>query len=229
MERQREHTSKSEAPFAFTELTLAAPIGAQPAAIIPTPFFENRIAERWIGRSIPSTAAYLSVATQANNSLNDQSDGTLDLTAGNFTKNHMQIANVTLNSAISPTLINQATIGFQYWNNLIDSDKRVPLVTFLSGEQFGTNTNVPQNSIQRKYQFKDDLSKTMGRHTLKTGIDYIYTPFMGGFFEFNPTLEIDFGQDPSCILGVGPKPVRPAAARPLSRKALPLPGSCPRQ
>jgi hypothetical protein len=26
---------------------------------------------------------------------------------------------------------------------------------------------------------------------------------MGGFFEFNPTLEIDFGQDPSCILGVG--------------------------
>src|SRR6476620_2122946 len=44
MERQREHTSKSEAPFAFTELTLATPIGAQAAAIIPTPFFENRIA-----------------------------------------------------------------------------------------------------------------------------------------------------------------------------------------
>jgi hypothetical protein len=204
MERQREHTSKSEAPFAFTELTLAAPIGAQAAAIIPTPFFENRIAGKMDWTINSKHSAYLSVATQANNSLNDQSDGTLDLTAGNFTKNHMQIANVTLNSAISPTLINQATIGFQYWNNLIDSDKRVPLVTFLSGEQFGTNTNVPQNSIQRKYQFKDDLSKTIGRHTLKTGIDYIYTPFMGGFFEFNPTLEIDFSQDPSCILGVGP-------------------------
>lgn len=200
MERQREHTSKSEAPFAFTELTLAAPIGAQAAAIIPTPFFENRIAGKMDWTINSKHSAYLSVATQANNSLNDQSDGTLDLTAGNFTKNHMQIANVTLNSALSPTLVNQATIGFQYWNNLIDSNQRVPLVTFLSGEQFGTNTNVPQNSIQRKYQFKDDLSKTIGRHTLKTGIDYIYTPFMGGFFEFNPTLEIDFGQDPSCIL-----------------------------
>ena len=34
-------------------------------------------------------------------------------------------------------------------------------------------------------------SKTIGKHTFKTGVDYIWTPFMGGFFEFNPTLEID--------------------------------------
>jgi len=43
--------------------------------------------------------AYLSVATQANNSLNDQSGGSFDLTEGNFTKNHLQVANLTLNSA----------------------------------------------------------------------------------------------------------------------------------
>jgi len=203
-ERQREHTSKAEAPFAFQELTLATPIGAQPAAVIPTPFFENRINGRMDWTINNKNSAYFSVTTQANNSLNDQSDGTLDLTAGNFTINHLQIANLTLNSAFTPTLVNQFTLGFQYWNNLIDSKNRAPLVTFLGGEQFGTNTNVPQNSIQRKYQFKDDLAKTIGRHTLKGGVDYIWTPFMGGFFEFNPTLEIDFGQDPSCILGVGP-------------------------
>jgi Carboxypeptidase regulatory-like domain/TonB dependent receptor len=203
-ERQREHTSKAEAPFAFSELTLATPIGAQPAAVIPTPFFENRINGRMDWTINSKHSAYFSVTTQANNSLNDQSDGTLDLTAGNFTINHLQIANLTLNSAISPTLVNQFTLGFQYWNNLIDSKNRAPLVTFLGGEQFGTNTNVPQNSIQRKYQFKDDIAKTIGRHTFKGGFDYIWTPFMGGFFEFNPTLEIDFGTDPSCILGVGP-------------------------
>src|SRR5438270_3556599 len=202
-ERQREHTSKAEAPFAFTELTLATPIGAQPSATVPTPFFENRINGRMDFTINSKNSAYFSVTTQANNSLNDQSDGTLDLTAGNFTINHLQIANLTLNSAISPTLVNQFTLGFQYWNNLIDSKTRAPLVTFLGGEQFGTNTNVPQNSIQRKYQFKDDISKTFGRHTFKSGVDYIWTPFMGGFFEFNPTLEVDFGQDPSCILGVG--------------------------
>ena len=203
MERQREHTSIAEDPTALTQLNLVTSLGAQPSATVPTPFFENRIAGRMDWTINSKHSVYLSVATQANNSLNDQSNGTFDLTEGNFTKNHLQIANLTLNSAFSSTLLNQFTVGWQYWNNLIDSTTRTPLITFPSA-QFGTNTNVPQESIQRKWQFKDDLSKTVGRHTFKTGFDYIYTPFMGGFFEFNPTLEIDFTDNPSCILGVAP-------------------------
>jgi hypothetical protein len=203
MERQREHTSIAESPTALAQLTLAVPIGAKPAAIVPTPFFENRIAGKMDWTINPKHSAYLSVATQGNNSLNDQSNGNFDLTEGNFTVNHMQIANITLNSAFSPTLVNQLTAGWQYWNNLIDSSTRAPLVTFPVGAQFGTNTNVPQNSIQRKWQFKDDITKSIGHHTFKAGVDYIWTPFMGGFFEFNPTLQIDFGVNPSCILGVG--------------------------
>src|SRR6266566_4393116 len=203
MEREREHTSIAEELGALTQLNLVTSLGAQPAATIPTPCFENRIAGRMDWTINSKHTAYVSVATQANNSLNDQSGGTFDLTEGNFTKNHLQIANVTLNSAFSPTLLNQFTAGWQYWNNLIDSTTRAPLFTFPSA-QFGTNTNVPQESIQSKWQFKDDLSKTVGRHTFKTGFDYIWTPFMGGFFEFNPTLEIDFNDNPSCILGVAP-------------------------
>ena len=203
IERQREHSSIAEDPTALTQLNLATSIGAQPTATVPTPFFENRIAGRMDWTINNKHSAYLSVATQGNNSLNDQSNGTFDLTEGNFTVNHLQIANVTLNSMFSPTLINQFTAGWQYWNNLIDSTTRAPLITFPDA-QFGTNTNVPQNSIQRKWQFKDDLSKTVGKHTFKTGFDYIFTPYMGGFFEFNPTLEIDFSANPSCMLGVAP-------------------------
>ena len=203
IERQREHTSIAESPTALTQLNLVTSLGAQPSATVPTPFFENRIAGRMDWTINSKHSAYLSVATQGNNSLNDQSNGNFDLTEGNFTVNHMQIANLTLNSAFSNTLVNQFTAGWQYWNNLIDSTTRAPLVTFPDGTQFGTNTNVPQNSIQRKWQFKDDLSKTVGKHTFKTGVDYIFTPFMGGFFEFNPTLEIDFGANPTCVLGVG--------------------------
>jgi hypothetical protein len=203
IERQREHTSIAEDPTALTQLNLVTSLGAQPSATIPTPFFENRIAGRLDWTINSKHSVYLAVATQANNSLNDQSGGSFDLTEGNFTKNHLQIANVTLNSAFSSTLLNQFTVGWQYWNNLIDSTTRTPLITFPAA-QFGTNTNVPQESIQRKWQFKDDLSKTVGRHTFKTGFDYIFTPFMGGFFEFNPTLEIDFNDNPSCILGVAP-------------------------
>lgn len=205
-ERQREHTSKAEDPQAFQELSLVTNLGAQPAQIIPTPFFENRLNGRVDWTINNKNSAYLSVTTQANNSLNDQSTATFDLTEGNFTVNHLQVANVTLNSSLSPTLVNQFTAGFQYWNNLIDSTTRAPLFTFPGpgvGIQFGTNTNVPQNSIQRKYQFKDDVSKTVGKHTFRTGFDYIWTPFMGGFFEFNPTLEIDFNKLPSQILASG--------------------------
>jgi len=212
MERQREHTSIAESPTALTQLNLVTALGAQPSATVPTPFFENRIAGRMDWNINNKHTAYVSVATQANNSLNDQSNGFFDLTEGNFTKNHLQIANLTLNSLFSSTLVNQFTAGWQYWNNLIDSSTRTPLVTFPLGQssvQFGTNTNVPQESIQRKWQFKDDLSKTVGKHTFKTGFDYIFTPFMGGFFEFNPTLEIDFGVQPSCILGVGPDAATP--------------------
>jgi Carboxypeptidase regulatory-like domain/TonB dependent receptor len=202
MERQREHTSIAESGQALSELRLVTNLGAQPAAIIPTPFFENRLNGRLDWTINVKHSAYLSVSTQANNSLNDQSNGLFDLTEGNFTVNHLQVANLTVNSTLSPTLINQATLGFQYWNNLIDSNTRTPLFTFPTGIQFGTNTNVPQNSIQRKYQFKDDVSKTMGKHTFKTGVDYIWTPLMGGFFEFNPTLELDYSLLPSQILAL---------------------------
>jgi hypothetical protein len=201
-ERQREHTSIAESPTAFQELSLVTNLGAQPATTVPTPFFENRLNGRVDWTINNKHSAYLSVTTQANNSLNDQSNGLFDLTEGNFTVNHLQIANVTVNSSLSPTLVNQFTAGFQYWNNLIDSTGRTPLFTFPTGIEFGTNTNVPQNSIQRKYQFKDDVSKTVGRHTFRTGFDYIWTPFMGGFFEFNPTLEFDFNLLPSQILAL---------------------------
>src|SRR5207244_10672671 len=139
IERQREHTSIAEQPKSLAELNLVTSLGAQPSATVPTPFFENRIAGRMDWTINNKHSAYLSVATQANNSLNDQSDGTFDLTEGNFTRNHLQIANVTLNSMFSPTLLNQFTVGWQYWNNLIASTTRTPLITFLSA-QFGTNT-----------------------------------------------------------------------------------------
>jgi Carboxypeptidase regulatory-like domain/TonB dependent receptor len=201
-ERQREQTSFAETPDALTQLTAAAAAGlaAQPASIIPTPFYENRYNGRLDYKFNDRETAYISYTSQANNSLNDQSNGTGDLTEGNFTKNHLQVANFTLSSVLSPTLVNSFTFGYQYWNNIIDSALKVPYVTFPGGSSFGTNVNVPQQSYQRKFQFRDDVTKSVGRHTFKTGIDFIYNPKLGGFFESNATPEIDFGADPTAIL-----------------------------
>lgn len=202
IEREREDQGLAESGTSFTELSLAksAGLAAQPATVIPRPFYETRYNGRLDWTINSKNSAYVSYSSQGNNSLNDQSDGTGDLTNGNYTTNHMQIANLTLNTIISNTTVNQFTMGWQYWNNVIASNISAPLVTFPSAS-FGTNTNVPQQSFQRKWQFRDDISKTMGKHTLKAGADYIWTPVQGGFFEYSSTLEIDFVADPSEILG----------------------------
>lgn len=203
IERQRENTSISEDSVALSELQIAAAAGlaAQPSAIIPRPFYETRYNGRVDYRFNDRETAYISYTSQANDSLNDQSGQTGDLTEGNFTKNHLQAANFTLNSVLSNSLVNSALVGYQYWNNIIDSTLKVPLVTFNGGSvSFGTNGNVPQQSYQRKWQFRDDLTKTYGRHTFGMGVDFIYNPKLGGFFESNSTLEVDFKKAPSCIL-----------------------------
>jgi outer membrane receptor protein involved in Fe transport len=201
IERERESQGLEETGTALQELTLAkdAGLAAQPAAVIPRPFYETRYNGRLDWTINEKNTAYVSYNSQANNSLNDQSDGTGDLTNGNFTTNHLQLANFTLNSVLSSTTVNQFTAGYQYWNNVIASNISAPLVVFPSAS-FGTNTNVPQQSFQRKWQFRDDISKTVGKHTLKAGADYIWNPVEGGFFEFSSTLEIDFTDDPSTIL-----------------------------
>src|SRR5256714_4647936 len=200
IERQREHTSITEDPAALSELQIAQNSGlaAQPSAIIPRPFFENRYNGRLDYKFNDRETAYVSYTSQANDSLNDQSSQTGDLSEGNFTKNHLQAANFTLNSVLSNSLVNSFLVGYQYWNNVIDSDIKVPLVTFPDASS-GTHGNVPQQSYQRKFQFRDDITKTYGRHTLGAGLDYIYNPRLGGFFESNSTLEVDFKDDPSDI------------------------------
>jgi outer membrane receptor protein involved in Fe transport len=201
IEREREHQSQTEDPKSLTELTLAKNNGfaAQPAASIAHPFFETRYNGRVDWTINNKNNAYISYNSQVNDSLNDQSNAKSDLTNGNFTKNHLMLGNFTLNSILSNTTVNQFTLGYQYWNNLIDSNIRAGLFTFPDAN-FGTNINVPQQSYQKKWQFKDDISKSVGRHTFKAGVDFINTPIQGGFFESNSTLEIDFAVDPSVIL-----------------------------
>ncbi len=202
LERERESQGMAETGTSYNELVLAknAGLAAQPATVIPRPFYETRYSGRmdWTINNIHSL--YFTYNSQANNSLNDQSDGTGDLTNGNYTTNHLQLAGLTLNSILSNTVINQATFGFQYWNNLIASNLSVPQVVFPNAT-FGTNTNVPQQSFQRKWQFKDDISVSHNKHTFKFGVDYIWNPVEGGFFESNSTLQITFAANPSVILG----------------------------
>jgi outer membrane receptor protein involved in Fe transport len=199
-ERLKEATSIPVTTLAQTQLALVTSLGAQPSPIIPTPYKDRRWNAR-IDHSFNSNhSIFASFNDQSNLGLNDQATANSDLTAGNFTKNRLLLGNVTLNSSFSSSVVNAATVGYSYWNNLIDSPKLVPTFNFPNGITFGTNTNVPQQSYQSKFQFKDDLSINRGSHTFRTGFDYLYEPKLGGFFKFNPTLQIDFFNLPSTIL-----------------------------
>ncbi|MGB2679178.1 MAG: carboxypeptidase regulatory-like domain-containing protein [Candidatus Acidiferrum sp.] len=224
LERERESQGLAEDTTSYNELVIAKNAGfaAQPATVIPRPFYEYRYNGRMDWTINNNNNAYISYTSQANNSLNDQSSGTADLTNGNYTKNHLQIANLTVNSILPNNAVNQFTFGFQYWNNLIDSNISAPLITFPDA-QFGTNTNVPQQSFQRKWQFKDDVSKVVGKHTLKAGVDYIWNPVEGGFFEFSSTLEMDFTLDPSVIIA-NPSTCGPLKNLPCAPEGFATPG-----
>lgn len=200
LERTREQTNIVVDPDAYNELVLLQPFGAQPAHNIPTPYFDWRYNGRYDHRFNEKHSMFLTYSNQNNRGLNDQSGSTNDLTGGNFTTNQLILANLTLNSVLSPTVVNSFTAGYQYWNNLIDTNQKVPQLSFPGGIFIGTNTNVPQESFQRKWQFRDDLSMNRGKHNFKFGIDYVYEPNFGGFFESNPTLTLSFFDLPSVIL-----------------------------
>jgi outer membrane receptor protein involved in Fe transport len=199
-EALRERSSLSVTDLAFQELTLAVPLGAVPAHTIATPFDEKRYNGRLDHVFSENEKIYVSYSAQDNKSNNDQSTGQVDTTEGNFTVNDLILTNVTLTSILTPRTINNFTAGFQYWNNLIDSKTRTPYFLFPDGVSFGTNINVPQKSSQHKFQFRDDFSHTLARHTLRAGVDFVYEPQVGGFFENNPTPEFDFFATASTLL-----------------------------
>jgi hypothetical protein len=199
IERQRELSNLVVSQNAYTNLVLAEPLGAQPAHTIPTPYNDQRYNGRLDYRINPSETFTFTHNSQSNRGQNDQAGSTNDLTAGNFTTNQLLLDSASLNSVITPSVVNTFTMGYQYWNNLIDSNNKVPYVSFPSAA-FGTNPNVPQQSYQAKWQFKDDFSWNRGKHSFKTGFDFVNLPKLGGFFQTPSTLNVSFFDDPSTIL-----------------------------
>jgi hypothetical protein len=204
LERSREQTSINVNNTAYTNaqaLATVANLGLtpQPVQTIATPYYDWRYNARVDHRLNSSHTFSFSYTGQSNRGLNDQDSSTNDLSRNNFTTNQLIIANSTLNSILTPNVVNSVTIGYQYWNNLISTDNYIVNLTF-PDLGVGTSGNVPQQTFQKKWQFKDDIAVNYGRHSLKTGIDYLWEPILGGFFITDATPVIAFFDDPTVIL-----------------------------
>ena len=74
-----------------------------------------------------------------------------------------------------------------------------PNLIFSDGSQTGQNVNVPQETLIRKYQFRDDFTWIHGKHSLKFGGNEIYFAKMGGFFYSGLGYALTFFDEPNCI------------------------------
>lgn len=171
----------------------------EPAAQIPQPYTRTMWTARvdWVIN--PSNNFYVAWNNSKDNNENDQSP--YELTANNFNTNRNYLISGVLNTTIGSKMVNQFVVGHSYWNNVIDTNNYSPMtVTFTGNVIYGTNGNVPQETFQKKWQFKDALNWNKGAHSLKFGVDWVFEPTMGGFFGYTPVPAISFFDNPSTIL-----------------------------
>jgi hypothetical protein len=137
-----------------------------------------------------------------------------DGTQSNTDLNNFHDLSIGHNFAISSSKVNSLTLHFQDMVNAILAAPTHtftypvdgggtwpnPNINFDTGTQVGQNVNVPQETLIRKYQVRDDFNWIHGQHNFKFGTNWIYFAKMGGFFYFGASgYQLFFYGDPVCI------------------------------
>ena len=216
-EHKRELAGINPDPTAVSNLILL-PTLAQPASKIPTPFFDHLLTVKLDYHINTRQTLFLRYGRERWTTTNDQSTSAgppiSDLTES--TANINQFHSLVLNHSItlSNSKVNVFSVQFQdFVNGITATPGRTftlpvagggtavnPLLTFPDAE-LGNNINVPQQTLIRKYQVRDDFSWARGRHNLKFGGDGIYLAKMGGFFFSGLGYQLVFWDDPTAIFG----------------------------
>jgi len=139
---------------------------------------------------------------QNNNALNDQAGFLVvrtDLSGGNKTLNTLYNFLASETWTVNPSTVNQFVYQYSTFDNQILATTDLANLSFPSGIIVGRNGNVPQETIQKKHQFRDDLTYNRGNHGFKFGADFVYEPTLGGIFAFSSSPSYEFYFDPSDI------------------------------
>ncbi len=198
LERFRERQNILVDPVLLPQIAAIPGVTASPT--IPTPYNDTLLTVKVDNTISSRQSMFYRYAFQKNDSPNDQFDPTLpaDITGGNTNNNRLHSFVVNHSYTFSPTRLNVFSFHFQDFNNAILAVTSNPNITFPS-VQTGANVNVPQQTTERKYQFRDDFTLQSGAHNLKFGVNYIHTK-LGGFFLFGANgYQIFFFDDPLTI------------------------------
>ena len=202
IERTRER-GNSFVPEADQELiALLEPFGYQAVPLLPQPFDDTQYTVKFDFNLSQNHQLVTRFAGQQNDALNDQAGFLIvhtDLSGGNISLNSLYNFLASLTSTLNARTVNQFTYQYQTFDNRILATTDLDLLFFPSGLAIGRNGNVPQQTIQKKHQFRDDLSWNRGNHGFKFGGDFTYVPTLGGLFAFNSAPEYDFNFDADVI------------------------------
>ena len=215
-EYKRELAGINPDPTAVANLALIPQ--AAPAGKINTPFFDHLATVKLDYRFSDRNIMFMRYGRERWNTLNDQptSGGTpiADLTEATANTNQFHSLVLQDSYTIANNKVNVIGVQFQDFVNEINATPGRtftlpvagggvavnPLLTFPSAE-LGNNVNVPQQTLIRKYQFRDDFSWTKGNHNLKVGANWVYLAKMGGFFFVGLGYQLIFFDDPTDIFG----------------------------
>ena len=180
--------------------------GNQFVPLIPQPYDDTLFSVKIDWRISDKQSFFGRFAYQGIDSPNDQvsNPAATDLTGGNVatTKNYSFVGNHTY--TFSPSWINQFVFHFQdFKNEILPNPDGVGLQLSFPGMSIGQNSNTPQATLERKFQFRDDVSWVKDDHSIKFGVNYIHTPLDGYFFFGVQGYAITFGATPQTIVAQG--------------------------
>jgi len=195
VEHSRERGNSIVPGSIFNQIVFLEPLGYKAVRFLPQPYDDTQFQMKGDYHPSSNHSFTLRYAQQNNKSINDQA-GFLtvftDLSGGDKQLNDLHSLMGSWTWTASSHVVNQFLYQWSTFNNQILATTDLPNLTFSDGLNVGRNGNVPQQTLQRKHQFRDDLTWTHGNHGLKFGADFVYEPVLGGIFAFNSSPEFDF-------------------------------------
>jgi hypothetical protein len=175
--------------------------GAVPAeeGAFPQPFRNNLLTAKLNFRLGPDNNVTARYSLEDQKTENDFIGGNTLASSGALNTNKIHSAVVKNTTTFGSNKLNEFLVLFQHFeNNITANDNSIPGIQ-TPGFFFGANLNTPQQTIQRRWQVKDDFSFRKegwgGDHDFKVGGELIrshyggfFVPTLYGYFIFNSEL-----------------------------------------
>jgi outer membrane receptor protein involved in Fe transport len=177
----------------FTNGVLPAEEGPQLA-----PFRNHLLTAKTDFRLSDSNSLLVRYAREDNRRENDFIGGNTLKSAGALNTNKIDSV-IAKNTTVWGNKVNEALVLFQYFDNKINANDNTNPGLQTPDFFYGANLNTPQETIQRRWQFKDDFAFRKagwgGDHDFKAGAEIVkshyggfFIPTLYGFFQFNNRL-----------------------------------------